>query len=162
DRHTYNKGALVLHMIHYLLGEEGWSQGIRAYVERFAGQTVTTPNLQDAMEKATGVSLGPIFDQYVYGAGHPELKVKWDYQPDTRQVHLEVRQIQKTGGEIGFFSFPLEVALVGERETVVRRVPVAARDFQDLYLPSEERPRTVVLDPQGWNLKTVDFAKPAA
>jgi aminopeptidase N len=162
DRHTYQKGAVVLHMIHHLLGEEGWSRGIRAYVERFAGQTVTTPDFQDTLEKTTGVSLGPVFDQYVYGAGHPALKVKWDYQPETRQVHLEVRQTQKTGGETGLFSFPLEVALIGERETVVRRVPVAARDFQDLYLPSEERPRTVVLDPEGWILKTVDFNKPAA
>ena len=50
DRHTYNKGALVLHMVRYLLGEEGWWKGIRAYVERFAGQTVTTADLQDAME----------------------------------------------------------------------------------------------------------------
>jgi aminopeptidase N len=158
DGHTYAKGALVLHMIHFLLGEEGWSKGIHAYVERFAGQTVTTPGLQDALEKATGVSLGPVFDQYVYGAGHPELKVKWDYQPDTRQVHLEIRQTQKTG----LFSFPLEVALTDEKETVTHRLPVAARDFQDLYLPSEERPRTVVLDPQGWILKTVDFSKPAA
>ncbi|MFL6233670.1 MAG: M1 family aminopeptidase, partial [Thermoanaerobaculia bacterium] len=158
DRHTYNKGALVLHMIHFLLGEEGWSQGIHAYVERFAGQTVTTSNLQDTLEKTTGVSLGSVFDPYVYGAGHPELKVKWDYRPETRQVHLEVRQAQKSG----LFSFPLEVALVGEKETVVRRLPIAARDFQDLYLPSDERPRTVVLDPQGWILKTVDFTKPAA
>ncbi len=162
DRHTYNKGALVLHMIHFLLGEEGWSKGIHAYVERFAGQTVTTADLQDSLEKATGVSLGAVFDQYVYGAGHPELKVKWDYQKDTRQVHLEIRQTQKLGGETGLFSFPLDIALVGERETATRRVRVAARDFQDLYLPSEERPRTVVLDPQGWILKTVDLTKPAA
>jgi aminopeptidase N len=158
DRHTYDKGALVLHMIHFLLGEEGWSKGVQAYVERFAGQTVTTPGLQDALEKATGVSLGAVFDQYVYGAGHPELKVKWDYQPDTRQVHLEIRQTQKSG----LFSFPLEVALVGERETVARRLPVAARDLQDLYLPSGERPRTVVLDPGGWVLKTVDLTKPVS
>jgi aminopeptidase N len=158
DRHTYNKGALVLHTIRFLLGEEGWAKGIRAYVERFAGQTVTTADLQDALEKATGVSLGAAFDQYVYGAGHPALKVRWDYQPDGRQVHLEIRQTQKTG----LFSFPLEVALVGERETATRRVQVAARDFQDLYLASDERPRTVVLDPQGWILKTVDFARPAA
>jgi aminopeptidase N len=162
DRHSYNKGALVLHMIHHRLGEEGWSRGIRAYVERYAGQTVTTPDLQDALEKATGVSLGATFEQYVYGAGHPELKVKWEYQPDTRQVHLEIRQTQKLDAQTGLFSFPLDVALVGERETAMRHVPVAARDFQDLYVPSDERPRTVVLDPEGWVLKTVDFAKPAA
>jgi len=162
DSHTYEKGALVLHMVRYLLGEEGWWKGIRSYVERFAGRTVTTADFQSAMEAAAGVSLGALFDQYVYGAGHPELKVKWDWQPETRQVHLEVRQVQKLDAQTGLFSFPLEVAMVGEKETVVRRVPVAAREFQDLYVQSEERPRTVVLDPQGWILKTVDFAKPAA
>ncbi len=162
DRHTYNKGALVLHMIHHLLGEEGWTKGIHAYVERFAAQTVTTADLQDTLERATGVALGPIFDGYVYGAGHPELKVKWDYRPETHQVHLEVRQAQKLDAQEGLFAFPLDVAMVGERETVTRRLPVAARDFQDLYIESAERPRTVVLDPEGWILKTVDFTKPAA
>ncbi|HEY0556309.1 MAG TPA: M1 family aminopeptidase, partial [Thermoanaerobaculia bacterium] len=162
DRHTYAKGALVLHMIHHLLGEEGWTKGIHAYVERFAAQPVITADLQDTLEKTTGVALGPIFDGYVYGAGHPELKVKWDYRPETHQVHLEVRQAQKLDAQEGLFAFPLDVALVGERETVTRRVPVAARDFQDLYIESAERPRTVVLDPEGWILKTVDFTKPAA
>ena len=162
DRHSYDKGGAVLHMIHGILGEEGWWQGIRAYVERFAGQTVTTADLQEALESATGVSLGAVFEQYVYGAGHPELKVKWDWQPETRQVHLEVRQTQKLDGQTGLFSFPLEVALLGEKGEAVRRLPVAARALQDLYIPSDERPRTVVLDPRGWILKTVDFAKPAS
>ena len=162
DGHTYQKGALVLHMARFLLGEEGWWKGIRTYVDRFAGQTVTTADFQGAMEEATGVSLGALFDQYVYGAGHPELKVKWDWEPETRQVHLEVRQTQKLDEQTGLFSFPLEVALVGEKETAVRRVTVAAREFQDLYIPSEERPRTVMLDPQGWILTEVDFSKPAA
>src|SRR6185295_9512010 len=49
DSHTYEKGALVLHMVRYLLGEEGWWKGIRSYVERFAGRTVTTADFQSAM-----------------------------------------------------------------------------------------------------------------
>jgi aminopeptidase N len=162
DRHTYDKGGLVLHMIRFLVGEEGWWKGIRSYVESFAGQTVTTADFQSAMEGATGISLGAIFDRYIYGGGHPELKVKWSWEPESRQVHLELRQVQNLDEQTGLFSFPLEVALVGEGETVVRRVAVAAREFQDLYIPAAERPRTLVLDPQGWILKTVDFAKPAA
>jgi aminopeptidase N len=162
DGHTYAKGALVLHMVRYLLGDEGWWKGIHTYLDRFAGHTVVTRDLQEAMEDSTGASLGPLFDQYVYGAGHPELKVRWDWQPETRQVHLEIRQTQELTAETGLFSFPLEVALVGDKETVVRRLPVAARALQDLYLPSDERPRTVVIDPKGWILKTVDFDKPVA
>jgi aminopeptidase N len=163
DSHTYDKGALVLHMARFLVGEEGWWKGLRAYVERYAGRTATTADFQETLEEATGASLGPLFEQYVYGAGHPELKVRWDWQPETRQVHLEVRQTQDLNvGATGLFSFPLEVALVGGKDSVVRRVPVAARAFQDLYLPSDERPRTVVLDPRGWILETVSFDKPAA
>ncbi|HEV7787259.1 MAG TPA: HEAT repeat domain-containing protein, partial [Thermoanaerobaculia bacterium] len=166
DAHTYAKGALVLHMARFLVGDEGWWKGIRSYLDRFAGHTVETRDFQEAMEDATGASLGPLFDQYVYGAGHPELKVRWDWQPETHQVHLEIRQTQETTAETGLFSFPLEVAVIGGKETekdaVVRRLPVAARALQDLYLQSDERPRTVVLDPKGWILKTVDFDKPAA
>ncbi|MEA2603315.1 MAG: aminopeptidase [Acidobacteriota bacterium] len=166
DGHTYEKGALVLHMARFLTGDEGWWKAIRSYVDRFAGRTVVTSDLQGVLEDSTGVSLGSLFDQYVYGAGHPELKVRWDWQPETRQVHLEVRQTQEQTDETGLFSFPLEVALIGEKDTekdtVIRRLPVAARALQDLYLPADERPRTVVLDPRGWILKTVDFAKPAA
>jgi aminopeptidase N len=162
DGHSYDKGALVLHMIRGQVGEEGWTRGIRDYVERFAGQTVTSADFQDSMERSTGVSLGALFDQYVHGAGHPELKVKWDYQPETRQVHLEMKQTQKLDGQTGLFSFPLEVVLVGEKGEEKRRVPVAARAFQDLYIPSGERPRTVVIDPRAWVLKTLDFDKPVA
>jgi aminopeptidase N len=162
DGHTYAKGALVLHMVRFLLGDEGWWKGIHTYLDRFAGHAVVTRDLQEAMEDSTGAALGPLFDQYVYGAGHPELKVRWDWQPETHQVHVEIRQIQELTAETGLFSFPLEIALVGQKETVVRRLPVAARALQDLYLPSDERPRTVVLDPKGWILKTVDFNKPVA
>ncbi len=166
DGHTYDKGALVLHTIHFLLGEEGWWQGIQAYLERYARHTATTANLQDVLEEATGASLGPIFDRYVYGAGHPELKVKWDWNEESRQVHLEVRQTQALDGETGLFAFPVEVGLLGEDGAEVRRrVQVAPREFQDLYIPLDpggERPRTVVIDPAGWVLKTVDFDKPAA
>lgn len=165
DGHTYAKGALVLHQLHFLVGDEGWSKGIHTYLERYAGHTAVTRDLQEAMEDATGASLGALFDQYVYGAGHPELKVRWDWQPETHQVHLEIRQTQELTAETGLFSFPLEIALIGEKgekDSVVRRLPVAARALQDLYLPSDERPRTVVLDPKGWILKSVDFNKPAA
>ncbi|HEV2851823.1 MAG TPA: M1 family aminopeptidase [Thermoanaerobaculia bacterium] len=165
DSHSYDKGALVLHMVHFLLGEEGWWKGIHTYLERFGGRTATTADFQSAMEDATGVSLGALFEQYVYGAGHPDLKVKWDWDAEARQVHLEVRQTQKLDGQTGLFSFPMEVALVGLKDTEVRRIHVAAREFQDLYIPVDpggERPRTVVLDPSGWILKTVDFDKSAA
>jgi aminopeptidase N len=160
DAHSYQKGALVLHMVRSLLGEDAWKRGLHEYVTRFAHQAVTTPDLQQVLEQVSGVPLGPLFDQYVYGAGHPELLLRWDWRPETHEVHLSVEQAQRVTEETGYFSFPVEIALVGEKGTEVRRVPLAAQRLQDIVLPSAERPRTVVFDPHGWMLKTVRFEKP--
>jgi aminopeptidase N len=163
DAHTYDKGAWVLHMLHQLVGEEGWWRGVRTYLARHAFGTVTSRDLEAAFEDAAGVDLGGLFDQFVYRAGYPEIKLRWDYQAATGLVRLEVRQAQPLDGATGLFSFPVEVALLDARGTPsLRRVAMAALPQQDLYLPCPVRPGTVVFDPGGGLLKSLDFDKPAA
>lgn len=162
DAHSYQKGALVLHMVRGLLGEEGWWKGVREYVDRFAFRTATTADFQSAFEEASGASLGALVDQYVYGAGHPELAASWSYDPEGGLVRVRLEQNQAPTAETGLFSFPLEVALVGDAGTTVHQVPVGPQGAQELTIPSPARPRTVVLDPKGWILKTLDFDKPAS
>ncbi|HXO41646.1 MAG TPA: M1 family aminopeptidase, partial [Thermoanaerobaculia bacterium] len=162
DAHTYDKGAWVLHMLHELVGEEGWWRGVRTYLARHAFGTVTSRDLEAAFEDAAGVDLGALFDQFVYRAGYPEIKLRWDFQAATGLVRLEVRQTQPLDGATGLFSFPVEVALLDGRGTrSLRRVAMAAVPLQDLYLPCPVRPRTVVFDPGGALLKSLDFDKPA-
>jgi aminopeptidase N len=176
DAHTYDKGALVVHMLRYLAGEDGWWKGVHTYLARHALGTATSRDLEAAFEDASGVELGAFFDQFVYGAGYPELKVRWEYQAAAGAVHIEVRQTQAADGSAGLFSFPVEVALIdgGPRpagaaaaalapgKAAWHRVPLLARPLQDLYVPSATRPRTVVFDPRGALLKSLDFDKPAA
>jgi aminopeptidase N len=163
DAHSYDKGALVLHMLRELAGEEGWRQGLRTYVGRYAFGTVTSHDLEAAFEDASGVDLGALFEQFVYGAGYPELKLRWSHDAAAGVVRVEVRQAQQLDGTTGLFSFPVEVALLDERGAATRqRLPLLARPLQELYLPSPRRPRTVVFDPRGVLLKTLEFDKPAA
>src|SRR5262249_47739603 len=148
----------VLHMLHERVGEEGWWRGVRTYLERHALGTVTTHDLEAAFEGATGADLGDLFDQFVYGAGYPELKVRWEYQAAAGLVRIEVRQAQALEGGTGLFSAPVEVALLPGGQgagavaqgvaaaPVIRRVPLLARTLQDISLPSPTRPATVVFD----------------
>jgi aminopeptidase N len=164
DSHTYDKGALVMHMLRYLTGEDGWWQGIHTFLTRHALGTVISQDFESALEDASGVELGAVFDQFVYGAGYPEIKLHWEYQGATAMVHLEVLQMQDTSRSLtGFFSFPVEVALIGDSGAIeVRRVQMLAQQRQDIYMPSASRPRNVVFDPRGALLKTLDFDKPTA
>ena len=54
DRHLYEKGSLVLHMVRSVLGDDLWWKAIRRYVEKHRSTNVTTPDLQRAIETANG------------------------------------------------------------------------------------------------------------
>jgi aminopeptidase N len=63
---VYQKGAVVLHELRTLLGDQAFWSGIRAYTRTHAGQSVTTPDFQKAMETSTKRDLAPFFAQWVY------------------------------------------------------------------------------------------------
>jgi aminopeptidase N len=71
DRHLYEKGALVLHMLRYVLGEEMFWRSITQYVSMHRHQVVETVDLERAIEIATGRNLQAFFKQWVYQGGYP-------------------------------------------------------------------------------------------
>ncbi len=72
---AYQKGSAVLEQLRRRLGGDVFDAVMAAYVEAFAGQIATTPELVDFWQSATGASLRPFFDQWVFGEGHPELRL---------------------------------------------------------------------------------------
>ncbi len=103
---TYAKGACVLHVLRGLLGDEAWWKGIRRYVAAHQLQVVETDDFRKAMEAASGKDLKWFFDQWVYKAGHPELKVRWHYEDDDKTVRVQVQQTQKLDDQTPLFRLP--------------------------------------------------------
>ena len=54
---VYDKGAEVIRMMHTLLGEEKFQQGMALYFERHDGQAVTCDDFVAAMSDASGIDL---------------------------------------------------------------------------------------------------------
>ncbi len=80
DRHLYEKGGLVLHLLRVELGDALFWGGIKLYLTRHARGIVETRDLQRALEDASGRSLGRFFEQWVFQPGHPDLEVelRWE------------------------------------------------------------------------------------
>ena len=57
-------------------------------------EVVETDDFRKAMEAASGKDLKWFFDQWVYKAGHPELKVRWHYEDADKTVRVHVQQTQ--------------------------------------------------------------------
>lgn len=150
DRHTYPKGALILHQLRTLLGDELFTKGLRHYVRTNAWNTVTVADFQRSMEEATGRDLDEFFSQWVHSAGHPKLNIQSSWDPRTRSVELIVRQVQKVNHWVSYFRVPTQVILrvngKDERHTVVLEGPKSTFRF-----PAETVPDMMLLDPgQNW------------
>jgi len=165
DRHVYEKGSLVLHMLRYILGEEAFWRAIQHYAQTNRGKEVISADLERAIEAATGKSMGRFFEQWVYKAGHPEFKVSYDWNADTRLARLRVEQQQRVDEQTPLFHTPVDIAFVvpgpdgSAPTTSTFHVEISEAD-QVFYFPLAARPLMVRFDPGGWILKTLEFERP--
>lgn len=89
---VYDKGALVLNLLRYELGEAAFWRGVRLYTSRNFGKSVVTGDLQRAMEEASGKSLSRFFEQWVYKAGVPDIVAR--HRVEGGEVVIELEQHQ--------------------------------------------------------------------
>jgi len=159
DRHLYEKGSLVLHMLHQFLGEKLFWKGISTYVRKNRGKAVETLDLINALEEATGRNLRRFFDQWVFGAGHPEFRVRSWWDARKKEICLRVTQIHAVNNETGLFTVDTEFLFrtgKGEKREKVR-IDKKSHLFR-FRLDSE--PALVLFDPDHALLKKLDFPKP--
>jgi aminopeptidase N len=89
---VYNKGAEVIRMIHTLLGEKKFQEGMKLYFQRHDGQAVTTEDFVKAMADASGVDLSQFEKTWYNQAGTPTLAVTDDYSPENKEYRLTIKQ----------------------------------------------------------------------
>ena len=158
DRHSYPKGGRVLHMLRYVLGDDGFWRAIRHYAHANAFDVVETADLRDAVFHATGQGLDWFFDQWVYHGGHPSYRVRYDYDSREHVVRLSVEQTQAVDSVTPLFRMPVEIEIVTPSETITRKVSVSQKK-ETFTFDVPERPRRVLFDPRDWILKDLDFEK---
>ena len=88
---VYDKGAEVIRMMHTLLGEEKFQQGMALYFERHDGQAVTCDDFVAAMSDASGIDLTQ-FKRWYSQAGTPKLNVEQAYDEQNQTFALSIEQ----------------------------------------------------------------------
>lgn len=148
DGITYRKGAWVLRMLERRVGRDRFSAFLRAWFERHAFEAATTAEFRSELEASVGEDLGRFFEQWVYGAYHPELSVTWRYDARARLADVRVEQRQAPGPAGGFaLAQPLELELSGAGHERVRvAIEVQGRVTQ-ARVPVGFAPRAVTVDP---------------
>jgi aminopeptidase N len=153
DRHLYEKGGLVLHLLRTELGDRLFWAGIKLYLTRHAHGLVETRDLMRALEDASGRTLGRFFEQWVYQPGHPELEVEVRWELGILTVSVKQQQAV-TDGVAAVFELPLEIDVHGEGKSARQLLTlgeggVAGGRAETFAIPCTKRPAFVVVDPRG-------------
>ncbi|HTX03430.1 MAG TPA: M1 family aminopeptidase, partial [Candidatus Acidoferrales bacterium] len=137
DRHLYEKGGAVLHMLRGTLGHERFRRAIHRYVADNRGGSVETIDLVRAIEHASGRNLRGFFEQWIGRGGYPELEIGYKYDAERKSAIVDVRQKQKVDDENPAFRFDLNVGFLSASHTPSSLM----RDAGDAELAGEHRVR---------------------
>ncbi len=88
---VYEKGAELIRMIHLLLGEVNFRQGMDLYFKKFDGMAVTIENFVSVMEEVSDMDLTQ-FKHWYSQSGTPKVKFSRSYNPALKTLTLTFEQ----------------------------------------------------------------------
>ena len=112
SRLSYNKGAMVLHMLRKKVGETAFFQGMQNYLDapELAYNFAKVEDYKSAMETASGQDLTEFFNDWLYNEGYPSYEVHWNQIGS--QVNIQLLQTQ-SDPSVSFFEAPVPIRIVG-------------------------------------------------
>lgn len=168
DRHSYEKGACVLDMLRWVLGDDAFFRSLAHYLNKLEFGIAETNDFKVAIEEATGQNLHWFFEQWLYGAGYPELEVGYEWERERKMLRLSVKQVQPLEDRTPVFRFPVEIEIVTaetdeiiETERRANYCVIVEKQEQDFYFPCDSKPRLVVFDKHHRIIKLMRFPKSA-
>jgi aminopeptidase N len=147
DRHLYEKGGRVLHMLRHAIGDAAFWTTLTHYLTKHRHGVVESRDLARAVEEATGKNLDWFFSQWVIdGAGHPELEVAIRWDDAERLAVVTVEQKQKIEARTPVFRIPTQLRFrVGDRD---HDVPIELVDPRHVFhIRLDREPIQAIFDP---------------
>ena len=158
DRTAYQKGAWVLHMMRYVLGDELFWKGLNYYATTNAKKLVEACDLKKAIEDGTGKNLYWFFNEWVYSAGYPRYDIIKTWVDSLHALALHVKQTQVGDTLTTVFRMPVRIQMIAGNHQRTATVNLATADTT-FYLHCIQNPDLVLFDPGDHILKELNFKK---
>ncbi|MCK5821969.1 MAG: hypothetical protein KAH17_08780, partial [Bacteroidales bacterium] len=141
---SYQKGAWVLHMLRDKIGEEAFWSGLQNYYALYKNKNALTKDFRFCMEEASGINLKHFFDQWLRQAGHPVLKLNYDYDSKDKLLTIDVLQTQKHL----YFSFPINIQIFNESKELSLTTHIQVNTASSKHtIKLDFIPDKIILDP---------------
>ena len=113
NRHSYEKGGVVLHQLRKIVGDEAFFAALQKYLQDHQFKSAEIHDLRMAFEDVTGQDWNWYFNQWFLQEGHPILDFSFQQKSDSLLVTIEQKQVSEG---IQPFTLPLTLQLFTESQ----------------------------------------------
>jgi hypothetical protein len=148
---TFEKGAMVFHMLRWDLGDKAFLATLKAVLNQYADSSVSVTDFEKVAETVSQQQLAAFFTQWIDGTGAPQFTDKYAvYRLGNNKGFRTVGEIQQ---DLDLFRMPVELRVETDGKTETKKIDVTGADTQ-FAVDTFGRPRHILIDPENWVLKT--------
>lgn len=147
-RLSYNKGAMVTHMLRKKLGDATFFQGMQNYLSdtNLSYDYAKTEDYKTVMETTSGQDLTEFFNDWIYNQGYPSYNIEWN-QPNASQIRISISQTQ-SHPSVSYFEAPVPIRVLGTSGEVLDLV-LNNTTNNEMFLRAVTFPvDTILFDPE--------------
>lgn len=151
-RLSYAKGAMILHQLRWVIGDEAFFTALRNYLNdpELAGGFARTADLKAHFENTSGQNLDWYFDDWFYGEGFPSFEIVWSVDENPLTIVLDIFQTQ-SHPSVATFELPLPVKIFyGGQDTLLVLQYNSDSGHQTFMAPLPFAPDSIQFDPDKW------------
>ncbi|CAN5482933.1 M1 family aminopeptidase [soil metagenome] len=145
----YGKGSVVLHMLRRSLGDDLFWRCVGEFMKRNAFKNVETDNLRVVCDELSAKSYERFFQQWIYRAGSPKVKVSSEWNDSTYEARVTLEQTQPISIDAPAFWGDVAIWFVNEKGEPIKRVLPMDSRLASLTSHLEHEPAQIVIDPEG-------------
>jgi aminopeptidase N len=149
---TGAKGAAVLNMLRYVVGDESFRKILKEFPEKHPWGSVTTQDLEKTAEAVSGQDLKYFFLEWLESSGAPEFRMEYTIY----RTQKGFRVMGKVAQDLDTFRMPVELKIETEGNPEQKRVEVMGPS-SEFVVETFGKPKTMVLDP---NNRVLRFSDP--
>jgi Peptidase family M1 domain/Tetratricopeptide repeat len=145
-----DKGAMILHMLRWVVGDNKFYPIMRGFFTQYAGKSATIADFQALCEKDSGEKLTWFFTQWLDSTGAPEFKTKYTvYRLGSNKGFRVVGEIAQ---DLDLFRMPVDLKIDTDGKTEEKRIDVVGTNSA-FSVETFGKPRRIVVDPDDKVLK---------
>ncbi|MGB8911913.1 MAG: M1 family aminopeptidase, partial [Candidatus Sulfotelmatobacter sp.] len=139
-----DKGAMILHMLRWVLGEDKYLKTMREFAETYSGKSATMADFQTIAEKYYGQQLTWFFSQWLDSTGAPEFKLKYTvYRLGNNKGFRVTGEVSQ---DLDLFRMPVDLRIDTDGKTEDKKLEVVGTDSA-FTVETFGRPRRIAIDP---------------